>query len=601
MNVKYGHTARNKDEVNVDEEMAMSRIPLKKWLDRRYVQVAAAIATTLAVGTMSGASVVTTYTTNPISLQQPAHLTGAPGLPFTGVTAGAFSVSSSFTGTLTVAPNSGPTGTPFTITGAGLPPSTSLQLVWGTSNATWVADVEPNTVNYLGDQYSAVTVNLATVMTNSSGAFTLATKAPTDFGGTHDIYAVQNAGALNAAATAHGGFMLTRLVKVWPLSGPVGTPITVTYTSLGASLYAGGSSVLYDNHYVGAMMGHWTRGTASTIIRASGSVGTHFIHVGDAISHMYMNIVQSPLAYVNGGSATFTVTPSGNTIPAPYISWPNNVAPTVNQFTTDVASDLDPTSSATAVLSRPSGTVNTSVTIHVTGLTNTGTTTPASGTYQLAWATVAGSRVNCASTCWTSLALPLGQANATNGTLNATFTVPNNLGGFHVVKVMDTANNVEAEAPFYVKESIVPFKNPAGKFLTLGVATANDSTDPAALAVGQSGVGTYTLHQNQEFTISMYGVGWTQFDNTLSVDYDNSYIGYGCGFASNGYMVIHLYATGGLGVHIIDLHPMLYTNSPTFTKTPYGMVPFLSSTNDYPGLALGYQIPTVHFAIKVIK
>ena len=99
----------------------------------------------------------------------------------------------------------------------------------------------------------------------------------------------------------------------------------------------------------------------------------------------------------------------------------------------------------------------------------------------------------------------------------------------------------------------------------------------------------------------MLGVGWTQFDNTLAVDYDNSYIGYGCGFNSNGYMVVHLFATGGPGIHIIDLHPLLYTQMPSFANTPYGMVPFLTSQNDDPALALGYQVPTVHFAIKILK
>ncbi len=578
----------------------MTRFPIRKIRGRRFVHVLAAAAVTLTVGaTVSGATTTTTYTTNPIVLTPPAHLTGAAALPFTGVTASPFSISNSFTGSMTVTPDVGVAGTPFTIVGSGLPASTSLQLTWATSNATWVADVEPNTVNYLGDSYTKTTINLATVTTDASGAFTFKTKAPTDFGGTHDIYAVQDAGAGDAAAVAHAGFELTRILTVSPLSGPVGTPITITYTSLGASQYTGGSSVLYDNHYVGAMMGHWTRGTASTVIRASGAVGPHFIQVGNAISDLYLNVIQSPIPYTNGGTVTFNVTKGNGTIPAPYISSPDNVTPTVNEFTTYVSSNIDPSSSATAHLSSSSGPVNTSVKIHVTGLTLTGTTTPSSANYQLAWATVAGSRVNCASTCWNSLTLPLGNATATDGTLNATVTVPNNLGGYHVIQVVDAGNNIEAEAPFYVKESIVPFTNSKGKVISLGVATANDTT--AAIPVGQSGVGTYTFKENQEFTISIDGVGWTQFDNTLAVDYDNSYMGYGCGFNSNGYMVIHLYATGGPGVHIIDLHPMLYSLSPSFTNTPYGMVPFLSSTNDYPGLALGYQIPTIHFAINVTK
>lgn len=580
----------------------MTRIRFRRGLDRRLVPVLAGVVTSLIVGVaVSGASTTTTYTTNPIVLQQPAGLTGAAGLPFSGVTSAAFSTASSYTGTMTVTPDTGPEGTPFTIAGSGLPANTTLQLTWGTHNATWVADVEPNTVNYLGDQYTAVTVNLATVTTNASGAFTFSTKAPADWGGTHDIYAVQNAGLSDAAAVAHAGFEITRLVLVSPRSGPVGTPIHITYTGLGASLYAGCGVVYYDGHYAGDILGHWSRGTATTVIRASGAPGVHFILVGNGISDLYMNPIQSPLAYINNGTASFTVTKGNGKIPAPYVTWPNNVTPTVNEFTTYQASSIDPTSNAVATLSRTIGPVDTSVKLHVTGLTVTGTTTPSSLTYQLAWATVAGSRVNCTSTCWDSLTLPLGEATASNGTLSATISVPDNLGGFHVVEIVDPSNNIEAEVPFYVTESIVPFKNAAGKVISLGVATANDSTSPAAIAVGQSGVGTYTFKENQELTISIDGVGWTQFDNTLAVDYDNSFIGYGCGFNSNGYMVIHLFATGGPGIHVIDLYPMLYSLSPSFINTPYGMVPFLSGSNDYPALALGYHIPSIHFAIDVVK
>jgi hypothetical protein len=90
-------------------------------------------------------------------------------------------------------------------------------------------------------------------------------------------------------------------------------------------------------------------------------------------------------------------------------------------------------------------------------------------------------------------------------------------------------------------------------------------------------------------------------DNTLAVAYDNSYVGYGCGFNSNGYLVVHLKAMGGVGTHIISMRPLLYTQQPSFANTPYGMVPILTSENDLPGLALGYQIPTVYFAIKIVK
>ena len=83
---------------------------------------------------------------------------------------------------------------------------------------------------------------------------------------------------------------------------------------------------------------------------------------------------------------------------------------------------------------------------------------------------------------------------------------------------------VEAQVPFYVKESIVPFYNKAGRLLSMGVATANDTPALANEVGGQVGTGTYTFKEGQEFTISIKGVGWTQLDNTLGVDYDNSHL-----------------------------------------------------------------------------
>ncbi len=531
-------------------------------------------------------STSTTITSTPITLTAPSNLPGVAPLPFTGTTAPAFSTPATMSN-LTVTPDQGVSGTPMTINGSGLPANASLTLTWSTSSATWVADVEPNTVNYLGTSYANFSVVVATVTTSASGSFTFATTAPADFGGVHNIYAVAN-----GAALAHGGFELLRILTVSPTSGPVGTPITITYTSMGASLYTGGASVLWDNHYAGEMMANWTRGTATVTIRAAGAVGTHYIQVGNAISYMYLNVVQSPIPYTNGGTVKFTVT-KNSTLIKPYITWPANVTPTVNEVTTLSASAVDPSSTAVATLSQSSGPVLSTVDLKVTGLSS-------NGSDNLVWSTVVGNRVNCASTCWSFSSVPLGTATVTNGTIAQPITIPDNLGGWHVVQVMN-GNNIEAQVPFYVKESIVPFLNQAGQVVSEGVATANDAATPAAIAVGQAGTGTYTFQQGQEVTISIKGVGWTQLDNTLGVDYDNSYIGYGCGFNSNGYMVVHLKATGAVGYHVIDLYPMLYSLSPSFASTPYGMVPVLSAGRDYPGLALGYQVPSIHFMIKVVK
>jgi hypothetical protein len=546
------------------------------------VLVAAIIPVTLFAGIGSA----DTIPANTITLTAPSGIPGTPALPYTGTTAPSFTVPATYSN-LTVTPDQGVQGVPMKITGSGLPANASIELTWSTNSATWLADVEPNTVNYLGTSYSKFNVIMTTVTTDSAGSFSFATKAPADFGGVHDIYAVQNGVAL-----AHGGFEELRILKVTPTSGPIGTPITITYTSMGASLYTGGAEVSYDNHYTGEMMANWTRGTASVVIRAAGPVGTHFIQVGNAISFMYMNVIQSPIPYTNGGMVKFKVTKDNGPAQS-FITWPANVTPTVSQVTTLSSAGLDPASHAVATLSPTTGPVLTKTTLSVSNLPETGTAT-------LNWSTVVGNRVNCASTCWSFSSVPLGSATITNGSINQQITVPDNLGGWHVVQVMN-GSTIEAQVPFYVKESIVNFTNNAGKVISEGLATANDANTVAAIAAGQSGVGSHTFKDGQEFTISIKGVGWTQLDNTLGVDYDNSYIGYSCGFNSNGYMVVHVKATGAPGTHIIDLYPMLYSLSPSFASTPYGMVPILSSNNDFPGLALGYQVPSMHFAITIVK
>jgi hypothetical protein len=592
-------------------------------------RLGAAIAMPLALlATTSGAA--TAPPANPIQLTTPSGLTGT-ALPFSGVTATTFTASANFQ-KLTTAPDAGVTGTSITVKGSGLAPATTLQLVWGTNTATWSVDAEPNTVNYLGSVYSATTagsllngsnsmyVNLATVTTDASGNFSYSTKAPTDFGGNHDIWAVAA-----GVGVANGSFDLLRTVTISPKSGPVGTPITVTYTSMDANPYGGGGSILWDNHYAGEIMGNWTRGTAQVTIRAAGAVGTHFVEVNDAISFGYMNPIQSPITDDNGGVRAFKVT-RGNALPKPSITWPASVTPNVSasQLTTMYNSALgakvvqptalDPASSAVATLSRTSGPVATKTTLQVTGLP-----AAAAGPVEIDMVSVTGSRVNCTGTCWGYQYTSLGNATVANGALDQSVTIPNKpgvntLGGWHAIVVIkgamatDLAGNrapgvgslVESQVPFYVKESIMPFYNKAGKLMSMGVGTADDSVAKANEVGGQVGTGTYTFKEGQEFTISILGVGWTQLDNTLAVDYDNSYIGYGCGFHSNGYMAVHLTATGGPGIHLIDLYPLLYSVSPN-EGTYYGMVPLLSSNHDDPGLALGYQVPSIHFAIRIVK
>jgi len=544
---------------------------------------------------------------NASALTAPSNLDSVPAMP--GPVSAKFTLGSSL-GVLTTTSSgpqsgvsgSGTEGQPFTISGSGLAANASVAIEWSTSNETWVTDVEPSTVNYLGTAAANFNVTLATVTTNASGAFSYKTTVPVDFGGSHSIYAV-----VNGVEVAQGGFTTLRTFTVTPNRGPIGTMIHVTVSGLGATAYTLGTALDWDNHFVGEAQAVWTRGTASFVIRAAGPLGKHTLEVGAAVGTLYMNSDQSPVPYANLLTAPFTTTKdSGPT--AAQIDFPSAVTPTVNEVTTLAKANLDPSSAAVATLSQSSGHVGSKVMLNVSGLSG-------SSSEELVWSSVVGSRVNCPSgstSCWAFTSTPLGSANVSNGNLAFQVTIPvttsgvpgAGLGGWHVIQVMN-GTSVEAQVPYYVKESIVAYTSSSGKLLSMGTAAAapvpTNVTSPSLTQVAGVGQPTDVFKEGQEFTIAIAGVGWTQLDNTLAIDYDNSLVGYGCGFASNGYMVVHMFATGGLGTHIIDMYPELYTLNPDYATTAYGMIPVLTYARDYPGLALGYQVPAIRFAIKIVK
>jgi hypothetical protein len=457
---------------------------------------------------------------------------------------------------LKTAPDIGLPGTTFTITGTGLTPDKDVSLVWNTANVTWVVDARPDSVDYLGRSASKFGAVLTTTKTDAKGAFSATLHAPRDFGGIHDIYAV-----IDSVQVAHGGFLIARTATMTPKKGPIGTMITLTYSGLGSSLYEGGASVQYDNHYLGAVTANWTRGVATIKFRAAGPVGRHTVQITDAISFDYLNIPQSPIPWATGNRFIFTVTKDAG-LPKQEIDWPVSVAPTVDSKTT-LSALAGTDAKAAARVSSATGPVLSKVGVSASGL--------APGQpVSLVWATVVGNRVNCTGTCWSFVSVPLGSGTAAaDGTLQSTVQIPDGLGGWHVIQLLQ-GGNVVTQVPYFVKRSVV-------------------------------GIPSLKLRAGQPFTIHLKGLGWTQLDNTIAVDYDNSYIGYGCGFNSNGDVVLNLVATGEPGTHLIDMYPLLYTQQPSYPNTPYGMVPMLTYARDLPGLALGYQLPAIRLAIEVVK
>ena len=547
----------------------------------KKVALRAAVAALLPLGLIAPAGAADSVD---VVLYAPADLKGVPALPFTGET---IKFTDPITGVsgLTVSNMQGPEGTELTITGSGFKANTELALTWSTAKGAWKAQLLPNSVNYTGYQWDKFSVIMAKVTTDANGGLKYVTKFPNDFGGPHDIYAV-----LDGVAVGKGGVQMTPTISISPKSGPIGTPVTVTYKHMGPNLYTGGISLLWDNNYAGEAQGVWTRGQSQFVVYASGDKGKHLVCGTAGIGVQYMNINQSPVPYAGGDCATFNVTKDNGPAKAT-ITYPQEIKPTVTQRTL-MNEQIDPASKAVMKVSKSEGIVGDKIKVDVTGLA-------ASTSYSITWATVVGNRVNCTTgTCWVYSGVPISTVTSdANGVVATEVAIPDHLGGFHAIQIKK-GDLAQAQESIFVKQSIFVNKTKDGKSV-LGVAKAFDSKAPEPRDA--SGAPTLKFKAGEEITIAMKGVGWTQLDNTMAVTYDNNYIGYGCGFNSNGYMVIHLRATGAPGTHIIDLHPVYYSNQPSFANTQYSMLPILSYNTDNFGLALGYKQPAVHFEIQIVK
>lgn len=519
----------------------MTTIPTPPW--RRVLAGSAAAAALLLA---------------PTALAEPMPVS-APAIPGTPALPGPLTSPGTAAGTpaaLRLTPDVAPAGTQITVTGTGLPPNKDVTLAWMTAGIRYVLDPKPDSVDYLGRKVDKLAVELGKARTDGSGALRTSFKAPLDFGGMHDLY-----GVVDGIQVARGGFLLERQVTITPTRGPVGTPITVTVLGMGSPTYESVGGVLYDNRYTGAVSANTTRGKAVFTLRAAGKPGPHWIEYGGS-SHTvpYLNMEQSPVPWTGSHRRKFTVTRDAGS-PPNRIDWPAKVTPTLEARTTLQPATLMSRSSAAARLTVTSGSVLSKTELSVTGLTP-------GAPVDLAWSSVVGNRVNCTGTCWNFVSVPLGRGVAlADGTLRAPLTVPDGLGGWHAVQVSQNGE-LKAQIPYFVKRSFVGM--------------------PKVVKAGRP------------FTIELKGVGWTQLDNTVAVTYDNAYIGYACGFNSNGYVRIQLFATGEPGTHLIDIYPLLYTQQPAYPYLQLGMVPLLAYAKDAPGLAAGYDLPAFRLAIQVV-
>jgi hypothetical protein len=437
---------------------------------------------------------------------------------------------------LTVTPAKAQVGAQIQVQAAGLAPGAVIDLSWETVTGGWVTR---DYYHFGGKQFADSSQSLGGFRVGDDGRLAAEFTAPEDYGGVHNVVALRDGVAL-----AQGALDLTQSFEMVPQEGPIGTPVEIRVKGLGWQTLESVWALNWDNREVGWVSALNTRGTAVARFRATGPVGDHVLKMYTGyMGQPYLNHEQAPTAYLPRPDFVFRTTAGGGDVPAayaePYVPQPVPVT------TTMAGADLQ--------LSPTQGPVGTQVAL-------TGSGFGANQTLSVVWQTMVGNRLSSTGFAPSERVIDSVQTGP-DGRVSLAISTPDDVGGLHALLLR--AGDQEVARTYYVIETSIA------------------SISPALGPVGT----TVTIH--------LKGVGWTEYDNIYTVNYDNAYMGYACGFNSQGDVVINFTASGAPGVHLIDLYPGLY-DGPRDGQLLYRL-PQLTYSTDHPG----NTIPALRFAFVI--
>jgi hypothetical protein len=477
------------------------------------------------------AAVIATASHGAFGQAQPAQPAEAPAPAVASV---------NYTGQFSLTPSAGPPGTVVKATGIGFDPNVELQIEWQRFSGSW--NVDTTLGEFHGRQFEDNLQPLVTVRTDASGQFATTLTVPDGFGFEHDVRVIDG----NDVTVNQAAFEVAMQASILPSSGPVGTPITIELDGVGWRPLENSWAVLYDNRFTGWMSSVTTGGLAEATIPAAGAPGKHVIQILHASATFpYMNMQQSPEPDRPTWTFEFTIT-DGPAVPPPP---PQNQSLPVGQGT-------PPISSGQPVLwtDPASGIVGTPITLKGSGLTP-------GDQVDILWFHMTGNRVSGQGYQEGSVSLGTVTVDA-NGDMAFPFKVLDDLGGPHRIEAQINAQKT-AETNFTITPSAF-------------------AIEPASGPVGT----TITIH--------LKGVGWTETANIYTLVYDNAYIGYACGFNSQGDVTVYLPASGEPGWHFIDLYPGIYKGD-DMSQVNNFRIPQLTAVDDHPG----EELPILYFAFLV--
>jgi len=427
-------------------------------------------------------------------------------------------------------------GTEIDASAEGLPANRTVDLIWETVAGGWVVE---DGYRFRGKRFTDSTKVLGRAQVASDGRLQTRFTIPEDFGGVHSV-TVADAGR----PLAQGGLEVTQTFEMHPSEGPVGTLIELRVTGFGWRTMDSTWVVNWDNRDVGYVSATDTRGTAVARFRAAGPVGAHEIKVYTGyMGQSYLNHEQAPNAYLPRPRFVFHVT-RGSAAAGGYVEpYPAQKVPAAEVSLAGADLSITPVQ----------GPVQTRAVLRGSGF-------PAKAPLSVNWGTQAGSRVSGNGFA------PREQRLASlivgpDGRIDAPLQIPEDLGGMHALTIR-SGDKTLARTFFAIESSVVSISPTSG---------------PPGTPV----------------TIHLKGVGWTDFDNIYVATYDNAYMGYACGFNSQGDVIVNFTAAGLPGPHLIDFYPGIY-QGPGTDQQLYRL-PQLTYADDHPG----NKIPALRFAFEV--
>ena len=454
--------------------------------------------------------------------------------------------SQAYTATLGFQPAHAPVGVRVELRGEGYPAGATVDLVWYTVDATY--ELERGT-EFLGQGFEERSWVLATLRADAAGRIADTVEVPADFGGAHDVR-----GRVNAREVSQAALTIDPTIALSPRDGPLGAVVELRIDGIDWRPSVDTWHLLYDNKYLGFISAVTTRGVAVARFRAAGPVGEHVIGVwrNSYTSAPYLATAASPLGTAGGGTGTeliFRVTDDPG-VPASYAE---------NFAATD-----DPWPSLSTGPSSLSAYPDRGLAGQPFALQ--GLKLPPNAELSVRWWTTVGDRITNVGMVAESREQRQVVTDS-RGVFRLDMRIPDDLGGQHKIDVIDADGTVLGSTGFVVLPQLV-------------------SIGPTKVRVGE------------KVAIHLKGLGWTTYDNTYTVTYDNAYIGYVCGFSTAGDVRFTISATGVPGTHLIDLYPTIYKAKDP-GRMPRGVfsVPQLTYADDHPRR----RTPAMRLAIELVS